>query len=233
MKVVTWNCNGAFRNKYKQLDEFNADLLVIQECEDPATSTERYRDWADRYLWHGENKNRGIGVFARGEAELRRLNWVDEDLKSFLPCVVNGTVTLIATWTKSAPDFQYIGQLWKYLEIHRERLHDSPFLVCGDLNSNKCWDEPGRSWNHSDVVRELSNMNAVSVYHEHFGENQGAESRPTLYHQRNQKKPYHVDYAFATPNVWNSEAPVSVGRLESWIEFSDHMPFAFSINRDL
>ena len=111
MKIVTWNCNGAFRNKYRQLNEFDADLLVIQECEDPARSTKPYRDWAGHYLWHGENKNRGIGVFARGDVEIKGLDWADENLKLFLPCQVNQSFTLLAAWTKSAQDFQYIGQL--------------------------------------------------------------------------------------------------------------------------
>jgi exonuclease III len=36
MKITTWNCNGAFRKKYHLLEDFGADILVIQECEDHA-----------------------------------------------------------------------------------------------------------------------------------------------------------------------------------------------------
>ena len=38
MKFVSWNCAGAFREKFEEIIKEDADIYVIQECEDPAKS---------------------------------------------------------------------------------------------------------------------------------------------------------------------------------------------------
>jgi exonuclease III len=78
MKIITWNCNWALRKKYENLLEFDADLIVIQECENPAESKDvKYIDWAVNYLWIGDTKNKGLGVFAKQSMELKQLDWSD------------------------------------------------------------------------------------------------------------------------------------------------------------
>ena len=58
MNIITWNCNGAFRNKLQLLEKYLSDILVIQECEDPSKSTKDYKEWATNYLWTGKSKNK-------------------------------------------------------------------------------------------------------------------------------------------------------------------------------
>lgn len=38
MKIVSWNANGKFREKYKAILELDADIYVIQECENEGVS---------------------------------------------------------------------------------------------------------------------------------------------------------------------------------------------------
>lgn len=35
MKIISWNCRGKFREKYAVLEKMDADIYVIQECENP------------------------------------------------------------------------------------------------------------------------------------------------------------------------------------------------------
>ena len=76
MKIINWNCNGAFRKKFESLDSMDADVLVIQECENPAESKDKkYKDWASNYLWIGDSKNKGLGIFAKTSINIKALDW--------------------------------------------------------------------------------------------------------------------------------------------------------------
>lgn len=249
MKIVTWNCNGALRRKLAKADSLHADVLVVQECEDPALSISAYREWACNYLWVGESKNRGIGIFPRNGHQVQKLdwnsgfsvpglfsksttlNWRTEDLRLFLPFTVDGEFTVLAVWTKGRSEevFAYMGQFWKYLQIHRDDLSGPKTVIIGDFNSNVRWDKPDRWWNHSDVIRELVAMGIVSQYHRVFEEEQGKESKPTFYMQRNRHKGYHIDYAFTSSDLIEG-CKLEIGEYNDWISASDHVPLALYIN---
>jgi exodeoxyribonuclease-3 len=250
MKIVTWNCNGALRNKTQEIDRLGADILIIQECENPDESTEKFKNWAgSNYLWVGESKHKGLGIFPKNGNTVAKLNWnghfkisgvasdstalswTTKALKLFIPFLVNDELTILGVWTKADKSnkvFRYIGQFWKYLQIHHSELSKARTLVLGDFNSNAIWDKPDRWWNHSDVIKELKNINLESVYHLQFMEIQGQETRHTYFQHHHQDKPYHIDYAFASSDLLNS-CELEVGCYNEWISFSDHMPLCLSI----
>lgn len=230
MRIVSWNCNGAFRKKSHLLKELNADVLVIQECEDPAHSQDlHYKHWATNYLWTGGSRHKGLGVFAAPDVRLEPLNLDSGRLQLFLPLMVD-EITLLAVWTKEAdsPTFKYIGQLYKWLQSHKAHLATPKAIVIGDLNSNACWDVWDRWWNHSDVVKELESLGLHSLYHAQAGEVQGAETQPTFFLHRKPENPYHIDYAFLS-EMLKVGARISIGAAEHWLEHSDHLPLIVDI----
>ncbi|MBN8430420.1 endonuclease/exonuclease/phosphatase family protein [Microbulbifer salipaludis] len=248
MNFVTWNCNGGLRNKLKEAESLDADILIIQECEDPERSTQAYRDWAGEYLWVGKNKNKGIGIFPKNGNEVTLLNWSGSysipglisssasttwstaELQLFLPFRINNHYNVLACWTKGSDSqaFGYIGQLWKYLQIHRTELSAPNTIIAGDLNSNKVWDKPDRWWNHTDTFNEIANIGLQSLYHYQSREIAGKETQPTFFLHRKQHKPYHIDYVLLPQNLLD-EAKLSIGEYNKWITVSDHLPLIFEI----
>ena len=209
--------------------DLNADICIIQECENPELSQHsKYQDWAKNYVWIGDTKNKGLAVFARPGIELKKLDWTnkfkDYNVKHFLACRINHDFDLLAVWThrNNSPNFGYIGQLWKYLQVNKESMKD--VIIAGDFNSNSKWDQWDRWWNHSDVVNELSELGIESFYHKYTGEQQGEETQPTLYFQRKLERQYHIDYVFGAKRFSDRLKKIEIGNSDKWIEISDHMP---------
>ncbi|WP_375585250.1 endonuclease/exonuclease/phosphatase family protein [Cyclobacterium xiamenense] len=229
MKLVTWNCNGALRKKFHEISTLDADIYLIQECEDPLRSNDKsYRKWSENHLWAGENKNKGIGIFASHSYTLEPLNWSDQyedhSVKHFLPCLVNKEIQLLAVWThhNNSPTFGYIGQFWKYLQINKDNFEN--IIIAGDFNSNVIWDKWDRWWNHSDCSNQLEAIGVVSAYHQLTKEPPGHEKKPTFFLQRNTDKPYHIDYFYLSKSFLTNKSKILVGEQSQWLYFSDHLP---------
>ncbi|WP_414673365.1 MULTISPECIES: endonuclease/exonuclease/phosphatase family protein [unclassified Methylophaga] len=116
-----------------------------------------------------------------------------------------------------------MGQFWKFLQIHRKDINKPKTLIIGDFNSNSIWDKPDRWWNHSDVVTELESIGISSVYHHISGEQQGLETNPTFYLHRSLKRPYHIDYIFASNDLLYRCA-LELSNHTDWLAVSDHLP---------
>lgn len=233
MRIVTWNCNGALRKKHQFINECDADIYVIQECENPVlTKDAGYREWASNHLWAGDTKNKGLGIFAKPGIDISPLSWSatyqDHEVKLFLPCIVNSHTQLLGVWTKrnNSPNFGYIGQFWKYLQVNKANF--DKIIIAGDFNSNKRWDAWDRWWNHSDVVNELDSMGIKSLYHLLRNEEQGKETIPTFFMNRNLEKGYHIDYVFMSDCYTTSG--IEIPSTTDWLLYSDHLPLVAEIS---
>lgn len=217
MKIVSWNCNGKFREKFQTILALDADIYVIQECENPAESKcIEYSDFAQNYLWIGENKNKGLGVFAKEGIKLRENDWQKYCLRNFLSVHINDSFDLVAVWACKP----YIEEYYIYQSINISNYTKNTVII-GDFNSNAIWDKMHGTRTHSSVVQQLAKIGLVSLYHYISGEKQGEESVPTFYMYRHINKGYHIDYCFTGENnVKNYRILHST----KWLTLSDHMP---------
>lgn len=224
LRIVTWNCNGGFWRKHVQLSLLCADILVIQECNDPARSNDKvYREWAgSNYAWIGETANKGLGIFVRESIKLTLLPFAQTP-RFFLPVKI-GSIPVCGVWAHK--DTQgprhYCGQTYSYLTPPPSWLRDPLCIFLGDMNSSRIWDRPNRAWNHSAAVQILHDQGLVSAYHQSHQAIQGAETHPSFFLQRNSSKPYHIDYVFHGGG-WQTEH-CEIGAPDQWLDHSDHMP---------
>ena len=216
MNIISWNCHGKFRVKLSAIEKYNADIYVIQECENPLKYKREFSKYLENYLWYGETDNKGIGIFAGRNIQLRKNDWPVYCLRHFISVRVNDAFDLVGVWA-GAP---YIEEYYIYQSINIER-YTSNTIIIGDFNSNALWDKDHGKRNHSAVVAELKKVNIVSAYHYKTGENPGEETNGTFYLYKHIDKSYHIDYCFINPD---NIKEFSILGSEYWLQYSDHMP---------
>ena len=223
MKIVSWNCNCKFREKHRIISELDADIYVIQECENPQTtkSTE-YRAFAENHLWIGNNGNKGLGIFARPSIHLKQYKWDTAGLPYFLPCKVNQFLDIVAVWAMEPYSKNYL----EFQNRNRRRIRKKAVII-GDFNSNAIWDNKYSAGSHSKFVSGLQKKELVSAYHLIKGELHGEETIPTFYLYRNTERPYHMDYCFCKSEILSQ---FTIGDYKYWLQYSDHMPLEVDLS---
>lgn len=222
MKIVSWNCCGKFREKYKNITYIDADIYVIQECENPKyTKNKDYKIFSENCIWVGENKNKGLGVFAKREISLKNNNWKSFCLQNFLCVKINNKFNLLAVWACN----RHIEEYYIYQSIH-EKKYNNDMLIIGDFNSNSMWDSKHNKRTHSSVVSKLESIGLKSAYHTTKGETQGCESEKTFYLYRHLDKSYHIDYAFLKQSRIRD---FKILESNEWLNYSDHKPIYLEI----
>jgi exodeoxyribonuclease III len=230
MKIITWNCNMAFRKKAEAISSYSPDILVVPECECPERLLfDLYTPKPKQMLWFGENQNKGLGIFSYTNFQFKKLDLHNPELKTIVPLeVTNGKFSFIlfAIWANNPADkgFQYVGQIWKALKHYKTLLKNNHVVLIGDFNSNTIWDKPRREGNHSTVVQHLKELNIHSCYHQYFKSEQGKEKHSTLFMYRKKNMGYHIDYCFASKHFSDRLKSIEVGKHKDWNAYSDHIP---------
>lgn len=232
MKIISWNCNGKFREKFKDIINEDADIYVIQECEDPARAkSDEYKEFAgDSYFWTGEGKDKGLGIFAKEEVNLEKISDLnEEDFSNFIALKVNDSFNLLGVWAMPP----YVEMIHDFFDENTS-LFNEKLVMCGDFNSNTIWDKEhrtkdreGNAKDQTNMNRKLESRNLKSVYHNLNNEEQGKESQKTFYLYRHLDKPYHIDYVYAGEGIVNN---LEILDADEWINLSDHIPLVFKLD---
>jgi exonuclease III len=236
MKIIAWNCQGAFRNKNEQILLKKPDIIVVPECENGeklqfGILTPKPND----FLWCGDNPNKGIGIFSYADYKFELMQEYNADFKYILPIRVtggNGSFVLFAVWTvqnEDNKDAKYIGQIWLAIEYYSKLFKHDDVILIGDFNSNKNLDKSNKIGTHKDVANKLKEMKISSLYHNQAGVLHGSEESPTFFLQRNKLKPFHLDYCFVSEKFLVHDYNFSIGDVEKWIGMSDHLPIIVEI----
>ena len=224
MKVISWNANCKFRDKFHLLKDF--DIAVVQECEDPTRcSSTDYRSWAANSYWVGSLKQKGLGIFLDQSISAELITQHSTTQKFFLPLQLSNGCQILGVWAMNAENRKdgYIAQVHEYLDSHAHYFNWDKLIIVGDFNSNAQWDGKREFRNHGNLVKKLDGFGLQSLYHYQENEPHGNETSSTFYMYRHKEKPYHIDYVFVPKNTIQ-ESNLEIGKAEEWLQHSDHVP---------
>lgn len=229
MKVITWNCNMAFRKKLPVVLNLNADLLIIPECENPEKLklAKAITKPVDSF-WYGDNPNKGIGVFTYNDFKIEEIKNHNPEFRFIIPLLISSQkieFVLLAIWCqKPEKSDNYGTHTWNAINFYSDLLKNKKVIIAGDLNSSSIWDKPNRKANHSNIVNKLKKKGIQSTYHLYNNQGQGKEKCATLYLHRKINRSYHIDFCFASDFFIQRLEKVEVGKYEEWTIYSDHTP---------
>jgi endonuclease/exonuclease/phosphatase family metal-dependent hydrolase len=229
MRLITWNCQGAFRRKHAFAAALRPDVLVVPECENP-TGLQRPLGAPPvrAFEWFGRKRTKGLAVLSYGDYALEVHPRYDPRHQWIVPLSVSGPVSfvLIAVWSLPLGDYRsrYVRPVLEALETYKSLMTESEVVWAGDFNSNFVWDTPARRFKFRDLVALLGQNGLHSLYHKHRKCEHGEEPENTFYLFRHADKGYHIDYVFASDRFHRHGFEVSIGSHSEWGERSDHAP---------
>jgi exonuclease III len=228
MRIITWNCKGAFARKHDAISELRPDVLILPECERLSGIPQALGSAPVRsFQWFGDNPNKGLAVLSYGDYAVEPHPDYDLRHRWVVPLRVSGPASflLFAVWTVPHTDSRsYVLPLFEAFEHYRPLTEASEAVWAGDFNASFVFDRPSRRYKFRDFVDLLSGYGFRSLYHEQRGCPHGDEPEETFYLYHHADRGYHIDYIFASNGFRPSTFSVAVGTHATWARQSDHMP---------
>jgi len=226
MKIMTWNCNLNLAKKYQHIESFDADILIIQECE---KLKENYFS-GRKFFWTGRIENKGLGVLIKTDSASIDPS-VDHNLINFLP-IQSDDLRILGVWAYNHRAIKFgmevSGNTIDAIRYYRDWLvkGSNKCVFGGDLNNSIIWDKRNNDNNFQNINSSLNDLGFESAYHLLSGEKFGHESEATFYHTKKESKKYHIDYLYTKSLDVKS---LTVGKYQDWIKLSDHCPMIIEV----
>ena len=103
MRLITWNCQGAFRKKLQYVRKLRPDILVIQECEKVVGEQGDLFEEApsSSHVLPPDTIHKGLGIFTFGNYKAEVAPFYNPEHTVILPMLVSGPVELlvVGVWT--------------------------------------------------------------------------------------------------------------------------------------
>ena len=185
MKIITWNCNLKFKQKFELISSYDPDICFVQECEN--LNTDFFPGY--KFFWTGRNENKGLGILTKGDDFI-----IDEshnkNLINFLP-ITSKSLKLLGVWSfnhrasKFGSDVS--GNTIDAINFYRDWFgeENERCIVAGDFNNSIIWDKKDNENNFNNINDHFMNLGFASNYHSLKKEIFGKESSATFYHTKN------------------------------------------------
>ena len=71
MRLITWNCKGAFHRKHDFVAALRPDILIVPECEKVSGVTQPFNSApVESFEWFGSNPRKGLAVISYSDYAL-------------------------------------------------------------------------------------------------------------------------------------------------------------------
>lgn len=231
----------AFDRKYAALMSLKPDVAIVPECATPEILAKKAPGFQpSAALWVGENKDKGLAVFAFNDLKLSLASDFEPSLKYILPAKVTGPVEfdLLAIWAfmsgKYMKDRRDIGPVNKAIARYERKLASGRAIIAGDFNNHLKWDRRGNPRNFGIVTEKLNQLGMASAYHYARNLSHGDETEQTHYwRDRREFSPYncHIDYLFLPSTFLKKMKQFEIGNYGDWCgnKLSDHVPLLVDV----
>jgi len=235
MRIISWNCQGGYRNKIDKILDLSPDIAVIQECE----TLEKLRAFCKEKIqlksfWFvGFYPLRGVGVFFYKDYQILSME-SDISIEFIVPMKImnNFEFYLFAIWAMAPmgkdKGKSYTYQIEKTITKHEGILRNNLSILIGDYNTPNI-EKPVEKTGFM-VVEEFKKLEVFSAYHEYFKKGYGEHNHYTFYQHKKTEFKHMLDYCFASKSIIERISNVEIGKYEDWIEFSDHCPLIVDVD---